>query len=488
MENVNYERRRNKRTNKEKVVKIVAIALCFVGLLLCVIATMFIDVNVTLNGPSEITIEKGTVFEDPGAVAVAVGHTVEVKVYGQVDTQTAGTYTITYQGVCLLSSGEAIRTVHVVETPPPTIQLTGDATIDLPFGTEYQEPGYTATDSEGNDLTALVVVSGTVDTTQEGTYTLTYTVTDSLHHSNSIQRVVTVGPPPPTIELIGGAELSIYCAREFEDPGFTALDSRGNDLSEQVVCTGTVDSLHPGTYTLSYSVTDSNGYTTTVERTVTVLAVNQPENVTPDGKVIYLTFDDGPSAYTEKLLAVLEKYNVKATFFVVDTGGPLSKRLNAIVDGGHSIGIHSVHHDWNIYSSEEDYLNDLYEMQKRIKDATGVTTTLMRFIGGSSNTISRNYCKGIMTTLTKSVTDLGFQYFDWHVDSNDAGGAKTAEEVYNNVINGVSGRKRSVVLQHDIKSFSVDAVEQIIQWGLANGYTFLPLTADSPTCHHPVNN
>jgi hypothetical protein len=74
------------------------------------------------------------------------------------------------------------------------------------------------------------------------------------------------------------------------------------------------------------------------------------------------------------------------------------------------------------------------------------------------------------------------------VDSNDAGGAKTADEVYRNVINGCKSRTASVVLQHDIHGYSVDAVERIIQWGLANGYTFEALTPNSPTAHHPINN
>jgi hypothetical protein len=113
---------------------------------------------------------------------------------------------------------------------------------------------------------------------------------------------------------------------------------------------------------------------------------------------------------------------------------------------------------------------------------------LTRFPGGSSNTISANYNKGIMTRLTKKLPELGYQYFDWNVDSNDAGGAKDADEVFKNVTEGVAKRQNSVVLQHDTKSFSIDAVERIIAWGLCNGYTFAPLNHDSPTSHHGVWN
>lgn len=93
-----------------------------------------------------------------------------------------------------------------------------------------------------------------------------------------------------------------------------------------------------------------------------------------------------------------------------------------------------------------------------------------------------------MSRLTKSVRDMGYQYFDWNVDSNDAGGAKSSDEVVDNVINGIKKHKTSIVLQHDTKSFSIDAVERIIQWGLNNGYIFLPLDETSPGMHHGVNN
>jgi peptidoglycan/xylan/chitin deacetylase (PgdA/CDA1 family) len=179
---------------------------------------------------------------------------------------------------------------------------------------------------------------------------------------------------------------------------------------------------------------------------------------------------------------------VKATFFVIGNNAN-AQRLQAIVAGGHSIAIHTMTHDFaEIYASEAAFLKDLYDTQALIYAHTGVRTTLMRFPGGTSNTVSRNHCKGIMTQLVQTVTDLGFQYFDWNVDSKDAGGAKTADEVYRNVTNGVDGLKIAYVLQHDTKGFSVDAVERIIQWGLENGYTFLPLTPESPAFHHKPNN
>ena len=395
---------------KRNTFKIVVIELQILGLLLCAVLAMSVKIDLTMQGGAVVTVEKGDTFEDPGVTALADGRAVKVKVTGQVDTQTPGTYTLCYRARYLLSSKEITRTVHVVDTRPPVLTLVGGQQLTVPMGTV------------------------------------------------------------------------------FEDPGFTAVDNNSTDLTARVQRTGEVNHMKAGVYIVTYTVTDDKGRTTTVQRTVTVEPAKQPETVQPDGKVIYLTFDDGPSVHTEELLAVLAKYNVKATFFVIGNNAN-AQRLQAIVAGGHSIAIHTMTHDFaEIYASEAAFLKDLYDTQALIYAHTGVRTTLMRFPGGTSNTVSRNHCKGIMTQLVQTVTDLGFQYFDWNVDSKDAGGAKTADEVYRNVTNGVDGLKIAYVLQHDTKGFSVDAVERIIQWCLENGYTFLPLTPESPAFHHKPNN
>ena len=206
-------------------------------------------------------------------------------------------------------------------------------------------------------------------------------------------------------------------------------------------------------------------------------------------KVIYLTFDDGPSAYTARLLELLDRYDAQATFFLVDTPQCTEEMLRAMAAGGHSIGIHSLSHDFKtIYSGEDVFLEDLYAMQNLIREKTGITTTLMRFPGGSSNTVSRRYCCGIMSRLVEAVTEAGFQYFDWNVDSGDAAGCLDTERTYRNVVAGVRGKEKAVVLLHDVYPCSVQAVEHILIWGRANGYCFRALTAQSGQCHHAVQN
>lgn len=206
-------------------------------------------------------------------------------------------------------------------------------------------------------------------------------------------------------------------------------------------------------------------------------------------KVIYLTFDDGPGIHTRQLLRILDRYGAKATFFLVDTAYCTEELLQQMVRSGHSIGIHSLSHDFEtIYSSDEAYMKDALAMQSLIRQRTGITTMLLRFPGGSSNTVSCRYSKGIMSRLTRAVEEAGFTYFDWNVDSRDAAGCRDTEEIYQNVISGIKGKSCAVVLQHDIYACSIQAVERILIWGRSNGYHFCALGESSPRCHHPLQN
>ena len=288
----------------------------------------------------------------------------------------------------------------------------------------------------------------------------------------------------PTLTLIGNAEVTTDAYTPFTDPGCTAQDAQGNDLTGSITTDGTVSTNTPGDYTIHYQVTDAAGNTASLERVVHVKAAEVPTD-----KVIYLTFDDGPSAYTQQLLDVLEKYNVKVTFFTTQAFPDSEDMIGKEYAAGHSVAIHSYTHDYDkIYASSDAYWEDLQAQQDVIVAQTGQETKLVRFPGGSSNTVSAHSYVGLMSLLTRAVQDAGFQYFDWNVDSNDAGGAKKAQTVFANVTAGVSQNRVSVVLQHDIHDFSVDAVEDIIVWGLNNGYSFERLTETSPGVHHGVQN
>ena len=208
---------------------------------------------------------------------------------------------------------------------------------------------------------------------------------------------------------------------------------------------------------------------------------------TNDMPRIALTFDDGPiPEATPFVLDTLARYGIKATFFVVNYG--YREMIAREAAAGHSVAVHSLTHDYQkIYASEDAYFADVRAMNEIIKAQTGSYSTMLRFPGGSSNRVS-SFNPGIMTRLVQAVTDAGYQYYDWNVSSGDAGLTTDTNVVYQNVIDGIKNYNVSIVLQHDSKGYSVDAVERIIQWGLSNGYTFLPLTPSSPKAHHHLNN
>lgn len=378
------------------------------------------------------------------------------------------------------------------------LSLAGENNITVEYGEKYTEDGASAV-LKGkfilkNGRPVEVVSSGQVDDTKLGTYTISYSASVPRRSAMATRTVTVVDTKVPTITLKGESEITVTRGDKYTDEGVSATDNYDGDITSSVVVDGSVDTSKAGEYTLKYTVKDTSGNEAAAFRKVTVNApvvkptvtIPQINTVYPGEKTVYLTFDDGSCAYTPQLLDVLAKYNVKATFFVINSG--YNHLISRIASEGHAVGLHSASHDYKkIYASEEAFFNDLEAIQSVVVAQTGKRTNLIRFPGGSSNTVS-SFNPGIMSRLAVSVTQKGYRYFDWNVDSRDAGGASTSTDVANNVISGIANRSVSVVLQHDIKKFSVNAVEQIIKWGLANGYTFKALDESSPVCHHGINN
>ena len=208
--------------------------------------------------------------------------------------------------------------------------------------------------------------------------------------------------------------------------------------------------------------------------------------------VIYLTFDDGPSkAITPKVLDILKKEKIKATFFVLNYSKSNEKYIKRIVKEGHTIAIHGYSHDYSkIYKSKKAFMNNVYSLQKKIKKSTGVTTKYVRFPGGSSNTVSRRYCRGIMTKLTKELLKKGFKYFDWNVCAEDAGSARNSTQVYNYVVKNLSKKRGNMVLMHDFSSNKkgLTALPKIIKYAKKHGYKFSKIDDNTPMYAQHVNN
>lgn len=212
-----------------------------------------------------------------------------------------------------------------------------------------------------------------------------------------------------------------------------------------------------------------------------------PEPVPAKGKTVYLTFDDGPSIYTDEVLDILDKYGVKATFFVVN--GKNNHLMKEIVDRGHAIGLHCYRHVYSeIYKSDESYFNDLQKIHDVVKKETGVDADIIRFPGGGSNTISKKYSKGIMSRLTVSVVEKGYAYFDWNCYNGDADGADTVAKQLNNIAQFPRGAEKIVVLMHDNKEATIKSLPKIIEYFKSCEMTFGVLTKDTEYTNHPVYN
>lgn len=472
--------------NKKLVIAVTGIVVTL--LFLIILFLSLFNININLNGSPKETIEYGDTYTEHGATAAfntpaSKNVPLNVTIKGSVDSSKLGTYHIHYKAKKGIFSAQKSREVKIVDTKAPIIELNKIDGYYPKTGETYQEEGFTATDNYDGDITSKIKRT-------EDKNVITYTVSDSSGNKTSVQRTIEYNDGiAPTITLNGDSDITIKAGTRFEDPGCTAKDSHGNDISDSVSVSDNISTYRAGTYTITYSVTDKFGNETSIDRTVTVEAVKQTATISSGNKVVYLTFDDGPGAHTQQLLDILDKYNVKVTFFVTNVNSGYENMIAKEAAAGHTVAIHSASHDYKkIYSSVDAYFADLNEMSDIIYAQTGQRPKLIRFPGGSSNTVSLKYCSGIMTTLTKAVTDQGYKYFDWNVSSGDAGGTTSTEEVYQNVVNGMKSHNVSVVLQHDIKGFSVNAVERIIQWGLANGYTFLPLTTSTEDVHHGVNN
>jgi len=394
------------------------------------------------------------------------------RVEGSVDSSQLGDYSVKYVYEHDGSSYTLDQKVAVKDLEAPKITIEGLDGQACPTG-RLKNAKVSAIDNYDGDITDKIeykIDGGNV----------IISATDAAGNTASetvpVEKIEDKEAPVITIE--GAATVTVKQGEEYKDLGATATDNC--DTKVDVVTEGEVKTDTVGTYKLTYKARDAAGNEASAERVVVVRSKASGD------RIVYLTFDDGPSDYTAELLDILKKYGVKATFFV--TGAGSDEMIKREYDEGHQIGLHTFTHTYSVvYKSDEAFMGDLRWIQNRVKDATGYESHLMRFPGGSSNTVSRNYSRGIMSRLVKTVANEGFHYFDWNVSSGDAGGATTSDAVYNNVVNSLK-EGYSIVLQHDTKKFSIDAVERIIQYGMANGYTFERLEESSPGAHHGTNN
>ena len=272
--------------------------------------------------------------------------------------------------------------------------------------------------------------------------------------------------------------------------GVSASDNRDPDL-KITVNDKKVDLTKLGDYNLTYTCQDRSGNKTTAKRKLSVvekkeIGVYEQTNE----KVIYLTFDDGPSANTARILDILDRYHAKATFFVTGTNQKYNYLIKEASNRGHTIGLHTYSHDYQtVYRSVDSYFDDLNKVGEMVKNEIGYIPKYIRFPGGASNTVSRKYCAGIMSTLTSEVIARGYQYYDWNYGTGDA--AKNNVPVEQLVATATLGTANNqLILAHDTdaKNTTVEALPAIIEHYQALGYRFKGIDDNSFVYHHHVNN
>lgn len=469
-----------KRTSAYRFHKIIICTMFFVlGFCLLACFQMLALPRIQLDGGSVIEIEYKDNYKEPGFVSSYFGKdlTSKVRVQGNVNSSKLGEYPITYQVSYHGFQKTKTRIVKVVDSKKPKITFVNHSKkLYICPKSKYLYDDYVAFDNYDGDITDKVQV-------KEIGGKMRYTVFDSFGNKTVVERgVFYKDVETPTLTLDSPTTVMLMVGDDFSDSTYQVEDNCSSKKNIKVTVKGEVDTSKVGEYQRQYIAKDQAGNVTKVVQKVVVM---EPVK----RGVIYLTFDDGPrSGTTDIILNILKEENVKATFFVTNSGpNDLIKRAYR---EGHSIGLHTASHDYSvIYSSKENYFNDLKEVSDRVEKLTGEKSMLIRFPGGSSNTISRKYCPGIMSYLTKEVVNRGYRYYDWNIDSRDAeGGRFSADEIASNVTSSLSRDRVNMVLMHDIKVTTKDALRKIIKYGKEHGYTFDKITPYTDMVTQRVNN
>lgn len=458
--------------NKNKLILIIGVVL-IIFLLIYLFIPFF-----KLKGKREITLEVNNEYKENGYLTNAK----VLEVSNNINTSKLGTYTVLYKYKKYNKIKETIRVVNIVDKTPPELDLIGNLEINN-CSKSYQEEGYAAFDNYDGDLTQKVEKE-----IKDGK--IIYRVKDSSNNITTKERTFSnIDKEGPVIKL-KGSSVNLKINNKYVEQGYTVTDNCDDDLTSKVEITNNININKEGTYEVIYKVKDKSGNESKKVRKVTVYTPKKCFSSISNGKpgVIYLTFDDGPSTKnTSRLLDILKEENVKATFFLIDKTNTdyLIKRM---YDEGHTIGLHTASHNYKyIYSSTTNFIKDIEKIQEKVARITGEKSSIIRFPGGSSNTVS-SFNPGIMCTLSNMVIEKGYHYFDWNVSSGDAGSKRSKKNTYRNVTNNLSKNRANVVLMHDIYDSTVDAVKDIIKYGKDNGYTFEKITMDTEMYTHYVNN
>ena len=217
----------------------------------------------------------------------------------------------------------------------------------------------------------------------------------------------------------------------------------------------------------------------------TIKNLNTDKRVISDReKVIYLTFDDGPSnKVTNKVLDILKEKEVKATFFLIGNQiNGLEDVVKRTYDEGHSLGLHTYTHKFNkIYCNEDKFIQEMFDCRNEINKVVGISPNIIRFPGGSCKRLSKSYLN--------KLHDNKFKIYDWNLDNSDGIDPKLSpSKLYRNAIKGSEKLPNIILLMHctSMNKNTYKALPQIIEYYKSHGYEFKTITEDTPELYFPI--
>ncbi len=403
------------------------------------------------------------------------GNLKDVKIdSSQVNINKVGDYTVVYH----FKDDDISLKVHVVDTVAPKFEVVEQEVAV----NQKVNPQYLVSNIE--DLSKTTVeFDKKYSFNKTGEITVNVIVKDEGNNETkkSVKLKVVKDNEPP---VMVASDLRFVVGEKVKLEDFIKVSDNLDKNPLIQVDSGQLDMNKAGTYPITYTVSDAS--THSVKKTIQVEVVNK---TTSDEKVVYLTFDDGPSRNTQAVLDILAKYNAKGTFFVTGMNEPYRKLMKAANDQGHTIGLHTYSHSYSqVYSSTNAYFEDLTNIGNVVKDYIGFTPRFIRFPGGGSNAISKKYTPGIMSELSQLVEKKGYLYYDWNAENGDGYAHMSESEMLRRAT--LSKANHVMILMHDAngKQSTINVLPKVIEHYQRLGYAFKGIDSSTSTFHQKINN
>lgn len=391
----------------------------------------------------------------------------------KVNMKKLGKYTVTYK----IDDEEESIDVYVIDSQPPKVELK-EIKVAVNQNVKAEDVIKEIKDSTKTQAQFKKDYSFS----KVGKQNVIVLVKDEADNKTEVETTIEVVEDKKAPQIIGDY-FSVPYGKEVDLKEYISVKDDYDSSPEFIIEKGDFNVNKAGEYKIKCTAKDFSGNKS--EKTVTVKVLGKDEKE----KVVYLTFDDGPSKYTPEVLEILDKYNAKATFFITGMNKNYRKYIGIANDKGHTIGLHTYSHDYSqVYKSTNAYFDDLEKIGNLAKEYIGYVPKYIRFPGGGSNTISQNYSKGIMTKLTKMVEDKGYIYYDWNAENGDGYSKMSKSEM---IRRGTASQQNEVmILMHDAngKQATVDTLPQIIEYYQKRGYVFKAIDDKTFVPHQRVNN